>query len=144
MRELNWAEEYGYEVDAKVDAKIEKVRKDWKAAKTCDQRSICLFDGLGLCGLYERPLPDWLLHALNDVLIERLPKKARTKLYDGLRWQVVDHEHSKRDKKTGKRQTLEMSCQRASEKLAGTPAGGGIDTMLRAYKAVRKSKKAPR
>jgi hypothetical protein len=80
---------------------------------------------------FETTLPPVLFNGLNEVL----RRQRRSDHRHPLRWGLVFEGHYV------KRLTWPAACEYASERLAGTSAAGGPDTMWKSYKRVNKCAK---
>jgi hypothetical protein len=117
---------YAADVDAEADVELKVLRQAWEKASN-GERDNYLLDALWLCA---GRLPDWLYHALNEILTARLPKAL---VRDRTRWRLV-----KEGRSLGL--TFEQSYERASKEATGISAGSprtmkaGYLTVQHAYR----------
>jgi hypothetical protein len=112
---------------ADINNKLETIKEAYARSKDTE-RDRQLLGALNLCGTF-RPLPEWLCTALREPLVERL---SQSPTLHWIRWHLV-----LALREDAKRRQIKLSWtetyKRASERLVGTDAKGGPETIKKSY-----------
>ena len=116
-------EEKGAWVD-EINARMAGLERQWEKSKRTDLHA--LHGALIFCGAQ---LPPWLFSGLCRLLEQQFPQLESP--YHEIRWMRVREAMSE--------MRADVAYEWASEKLAGTPAHGGRDTMMKSYQKIERS-----